>query len=509
VPDHEVVIVGAGFSGIGAAIKLDEAGFDDLVVLEAGTAVGGAWHWNRYPGVAVDIPSFSYEFSFEPNPDWSRVYAPGDELRAYAEHCVDKYGLRSRIRLNTTAIAAEFDDAKHIWRLTTDDGNEVTARFVVGATGVFSQPQPPDVPGIGDFAGTVMHTARWDHGHDLRGERVGVIGTGASAVQVVPTIAPLVDHLVVFQRTPIWCLPKNDPELPESLRSVFRKLPAMRKPARAVSQAFVEVTFPIPAHFHGVVPMTVIGERVGRKHLREQVRDPVVRDKLTPRYPLGCKRPGFSNDYLRTFNRDNVALVTEPIERIEADRIRTADGGERPIDAIVLATGFRLASDPENYRRTPVRGRDGFDLATHYAENRVRSYESISLPGLPNNFVIFGPYGWTGGTWHDLVETASHHIVRVIEEARRREATAVEVREEAAERWTRFAVERLSRSLWSLGSCETANSYYFDQHGDTPFLRPTSSRQAVHAARSFPLEDYAFEPGRRTGELDAAPAVAA
>jgi cation diffusion facilitator CzcD-associated flavoprotein CzcO len=242
---------------------------------------------------------------------------------------------------------------------------------------------------------------------------------------------------------------------------------------------------------------------------RTQVRDPDVRRRLIPDYDVGCKRPSVSNTYLRTFNRSNVELVTEPIERILPEGVQTADGRVREVDVLVLATGFRLATDPENFRRNPVRGRDGFDLATFYAENRVRSYESVSMPGLPNHFMIFGPYGWTGGTWHVLVETASKHILRVIEEARRRGATTVEVREEAAERWTSFAVERLSRSLWSLGSCATANSYYFDHHGDTPFLRPTGARQALRAARTFPLDDYAFSANGRARDAETAMEAAA
>ncbi len=224
-----------------------------------------------------------------------------------------------------------------------------------------------------------------------------------------------------------------------------------------------------------------------------QIRDRELRRRLTPAYEVGCKRPSVSNTYLRAFNRSNVELVCEPIERLTPHGVRTVDGRERRVDLLILATGFRMATDPENYRSNPVRGRDGFDLASFYAENHVRSYESVSMPGLPNHFMIFGPYGWTGGTWHQLVETASHHIVRVIGEARRRQATAVEVREEAAERWTRFATDRLKRSLWHAGSCAKSNSYYFDHHGDTPFLRPTSARQAWHAARTFPLDDYRFE----------------
>jgi cation diffusion facilitator CzcD-associated flavoprotein CzcO len=247
--------------------------------------------------------------------------------------------------------------------------------------------------------------------------------------------------------------------------------------------------------------ITRLGGWLGRHVWYRQVRDPDVRGRLTPDYEIGCKRPSVSNTYLRTFNRPSVELISEPIERVTARGVRTVDGRERAIDVLVLATGFRLATDPENYRSNPVKGRAGFDLAAFYANNHARSYESVSLPGLPNHFMIFGPYGWTGGTWHVLVETASHHIMRVLEEARRRGATSVEVKEEAAERWTRFVTERLSRSLWHVGSCANSHSYYFDHHGDTPFLRPTSSTQAWRAARSFPLKDYQFtarQPGAAT-----------
>jgi cation diffusion facilitator CzcD-associated flavoprotein CzcO len=255
--------------------------------------------------------------------------------------------------------------------------------------------------------------------------------------------------------------------------------------------------------------ITRLGGWLGRNVWYRQVRDPEVRRRLVPGYEIGCKRPSVSNTYLRAFNRRNVELVTEPIERVTPTGVRTADGHEREVDVLILATGFRMATDPENYRLNPVRGRDGFDLADHYANHRVRSYESISMPGLPNHFMIFGPYGWTGGTWHQLVETASHHIVRVIGEARRRGATAVEVSEEATERWTAFARERLGRSLWATGSCAASNSYYFDHHGDTPFLRPTSSRQAWHAARTFPLDDYRFEtPARTPGQRAEKPVAA-
>src|SRR3954471_6683687 len=409
-PDHEVIVVGAGFSGIGAAIKLDRAGFGDLAVLEDGDGVGGAWHWNTYPGVAVDIPSFSYQFSFETSSDWSRIYAPGTELKAYAEHCVDRYGLRDRIRLNTRVVAGEFDEGGHVWRLTTGDGDELTARFVVGATGVFTKPKPPDIPGLEDFAGKVMHTARWDHGQDLRGKRVAVIGTGASAVQVIPSIAREVDRLVVFQRTPIWCLPKLDGELPHGFRRLMRALPVARPPPRIASQAFVEATFPLPAHFHGVVPLSRVGERVGRDLLAKQVRDPDTREKLTPRYALGCKRPGFSNDYLPTFNRDNVQLETAPVEAVTRAGVRTADGAEHPIDVLVLATGFKVF-ESGNMPPFPIRGRNGVDLEGWWDANRYQAYEGVSVPGFPNLFSILGPYGYNGSSYFPLIETQARHII--------------------------------------------------------------------------------------------------
>ncbi len=214
MPDYQTVIVGAGFSGIGAAIKLDEAGLGDYLIVEAGSEPGGTWYWNTYPGIGVDIPSFSYQFSFEQSPDWSRTYAPGRELKAYADHCVEKYGIGAKIRFDTEVVGAAFDDADGLWRLTTAAGDEITARFLINAVGVLNIPKLPDIAGADSFAGVTLHTARWDHSQDLTGKRVAIIGTGASAVQVIPEIAPIVEHLTVFQRTPIWCFPKLDVPLP-------------------------------------------------------------------------------------------------------------------------------------------------------------------------------------------------------------------------------------------------------------------------------------------------------
>jgi cation diffusion facilitator CzcD-associated flavoprotein CzcO len=492
-PDHQVAIIGAGLGGIGAAIALKRAGIDDFVVLERASDIGGTWRDNTYPGIAVDIPAQAYQFSFELKPDWSRVFATGAEVKAYIDQCADRYDVRRHVRLESEVLLREWDEGAHLWRLELPGGRDITARFVISAVGAFVNPKPTEIPGVEGFQGPVLRSAAWDHSVALHGKRAAVVGTGASAVQIVPEIAPVLQRLDVYQRTPIWVGPKVDFRTSGLAKQLFRRHPPVQDAIRRVVTGVLEAGLVgAVVHYESSAWLTRSAGWLARNVWYRQVRDPDVRRRLIPDYDVGCKRPSVSNSYLRSFNRPNVELVSERIERVYDRGIRTVDGREREIDVLVLATGFRLATDPENYRLNPVRGRDGFDLASFYASHRARSYESVSMPGLPNHFMIFGPYGWTGGTWHALVETASHHIIRVITEAGRRGATAVEVREQAADRWTTFATERLGRSLWNLGSCATANSYYFDHHGDTPFLRPTSSTQAWQAARSFPLDDYGY-----------------
>ncbi|KRA38975.1 MULTISPECIES: flavin-containing monooxygenase [unclassified Nocardioides] len=489
-PAHEVVIIGGGFSGIGAAILLDKAGFSDYLLLEAGDGLGGAWHWNTYPGVAVDIPSFSYQFSFEQMSGWSRVYAPGRELKAYAEHCVDKYDVRRRTRLRTSVVSATFDDDAHLWRLDTDRGEVITARHVVSATGVLTQPKLPDIDGLADFAGTVMHTARWDHDVDLTGRRVAVIGTGASAVQAIPRIAEQVEHLTVFQRTPIWCLPKPDAPLPRPARAGLRLVPGARRVARLASQSFVEATFPVAAHFAGIVPIAAVGERIGRTYLRQAVRDPEVRDKLTPRYALGCKRPSFSNAYLPAFNRANVTLETSGIAAVTANGVRTTDGTEHEVDTLVLATGFKVF-EKGNMPPFTVRGAEGLDLEKWWEENRFQAYQGVSVPGFPNFFTILGPYGYNGSSYFNLIETQTAHILRCLQRARRDGATRVEVTPEANARYLEQAMGRRKHQVFFQDSCSQANSYYFDANGDVPF-RAATTLETMWTSRRFPLDNYAF-----------------
>ena len=491
-PDHEIAIIGAGLGGLGMATALKRAGFEDFVIFERAGDVGGTWRDNTYPGIGVDIPVFAYQFSYELKPDWSRFFPKGHEVKEYIDNYVAKYGIHPHIRFNSEVRSRTWDEENQLWRLDVA-GREVTARFVISAIGPFVDPKPVGIPGLDDFEGKLIHSARWDHDYELAGKRVAIVGTGASAVQIIPSIAKDVARLDVYQRTPIWVSPKFDPKIPDLLKRLFARLPFTERIARFFASAGTEfIIIFMTLNYRRLPFIARLIEGANRRFLARQVKDPEVRRKLTPSYGMGCKRPAVSNHYLRTFNRENVELITDQIERITPSGIRTVDGEEREVDAIIAATGFYLASDPENFRRTPVRGRDGFDLATQYERERLKAYESISMPGLPNHFMIFGPYGWTGASWHVLVQTASTHIARVLGECRRRGATWVEVSEEATDRYHAKVLERMSGSLWNSPRCAGANSYYFDHHGDVPYVRPSSGREAAKAARTFPLDDYRY-----------------
>jgi cation diffusion facilitator CzcD-associated flavoprotein CzcO len=493
-PDYEIIIVGAGVGGLGAGIAVRKAGIDDFLIIERADDIGGTWRDNTYPDVAVDLPSFTYQFSFEKNPDWTRVFPKGAEVKAYIDHCADKYGLRPYIRLKTEMTGREWDEENHLWRIRIGD-EVLTCRFVMTALGAFVDPLKPDIPGLDEFEGKVIQTSRWDHGHDLAGERVAVIGTGSTAVQMVPKVAKVAGRLTVFQRRAIWVFAKPDLKISPGVRRLFKRLPVTQTVVRAVTAAVVELLLV------GVVvsgkPGSVVAKGAAsgiRRYLRTQVSDPELRRKLTPDYGFGCKRPSVSNSYYKTYTRGNVELVTEGIERITARGVRSNDGVEHEIDTLILATGFRLSNDPENYRKVPVKGRDGFDLADFFATEKVQAYEGVSIPKLPNSFFIFGPFSWTGSSWHVMVETQSHHALRVIAEAKRRGATAVEVTQAANDRFFDFAHGRAKGSLLFSNNCEGAHTYYIDHHGDFSLLRPTTAMQAWWSSRRFSLDDYVYRP---------------
>ena len=495
-PDVQTLIVGAGFFGIGLAIELDRAGLSDYVLVEAGDSPGGTWYWNTYPGIGVDIPSFSYQFSFEQNPAWSRTYAPGPELQSYAEHCVDKYGLRRRIRFDTSVVGARFNETEDAWTVDLDSGEQLIARFLVNATGGMNIPNVPEIDGLDSFDGPRMHTARWDHGIDLEDKRVGIIGTGASAVQVIAAIAPIVQELKVFQRTPIWCFPKFDVPLPKPVRWAMRA-PGGKTALRLMSQTYVEILFPVLAHYFTWLPIGKRADKIAQSYMAREVHDPELRNKLMPHYAVGCKRPAFHNTYLSTFNRDNVELVNDRIERITPTGV-VAGGELREIDVLVLATGFK--SQGVYWSTYPLIGLQGQSFAEFFETNRQQAYEGLSIPGFPNFFMTLGPYGYVGSSYFALIEAQSHHIVRCLKHARSQGATRIEVRQEANDRFFSEMMSKRHRQIFWQDSCQHANSYYFDAKGDV-IARPGTTMGTYWRSRRFPLSDYRFTQQTTRREL--------
>ncbi len=492
VKHYEVVVVGAGFSGIGAGIALEKAGFQDYVILESAGDLGGTWRDNTYPGIAVDIPSFTYSFSFIQNPKWSRVFAPGRELMAYAEHCADQFGLRPHMQFNTRVLKAVFDEEREVWRLDTTQG-AIVARYLISAVGGLTQPKLPNIPGLAEFAGKTMHTARWDHDYDLTDKRVAVIGTGASAVQVVPSIAPKVRQLSVFQRTPIWILPKPDREIPSWLKSVFGAVPLAQRSVRAFTSLLFEALLVFGVIYHRQTPWLVRRiEATCRKHLARQVPDAALRAKLTPSYGFGCKRPSFSDLYYPALCRENVSLVTDEIAEVTRSGVRTRDGVLHEIDALILATGFKVF-EKGNTPPFEIVGRRGVELGAFWHENRYQAYEGATVPGFPNMFLILGPYSTTGSSWFSMVEAQSTHAVRCLTEARRRRALTIEIKQEPHDAFFQDILRRQKSSLLFNNNCATANSYYFDHHGDAPFMRPSSGLELWWRSRHFDLDHYRFE----------------
>jgi cyclohexanone monooxygenase len=320
---------------------------------------------------------------------------------------------------------------------------------------------------------------------------VAVIGTGASAVQVIPEVAKAAEQLIVFQRTPIWCLPKPDAPLPAPLRWLMQRLPMGDLAGRWASQMFVEATFPLPLHFNGIIPVSELGGRIGRAFLRSQVHDPVLRERLTPRYAVGCKRPSFHNEYLATFNRDNVLLETRPIKGITKTGIRTDEGTLHKVDVLILATGFKVF-ESGNVPPFPIQGAGGVDLEQWWDENRLQAYEGVSVPGFPNFFSIIGPYGYNGSSYFTLIESQTRHIVRVLRRARKDRATRIEISREANDRYFRSMLARRGNQIVWQDSCQLANSYYFDKHGDVPF-RPSPTLEVAWRSARFDLDDYRFD----------------
>ncbi|MYR08913.1 FAD-dependent oxidoreductase [Gordonia sp. SID5947] len=489
-PDHEVVIVGAGFGGMGAAIELKRLGIDDIAILEREDDLGGTWHVNHYPGLSVDIASVTYSYSFEPNPYWSRLFAPGAELKRYADHVADRYDLKRHMEFGTLVARAEWDDSQQFWRVTTDEGVR-TCRHLVTATGFLSQPHTPDFPGIDSFGGRIIHTAAWEDDHDFTGERAAIIGTGATAVQLVPEIADAAEELTVFQRTPIWVVPKLDFAIPHVVQKMFAMVPFTQRVARVVNTSLLEALMVFGVlHFKQAKPGNRLAALVAKAHLRAQVRDRATRRSLTPSYDFGCKRPTFSNTYLRAFNRSNVSLQTQSIVRVEPDGIVTADGEKVLVDTLVLATGFDLWD--VNFPAFQIVGRGGRDLGKWWRENRFQAYEGITMPSFPNLLSLNSPYSYSGLSYFTTIEGQMKHMRRLFGELQRQGRTTFEVTDEANDRFLAEVTDHLQSSVFYNGDCASARSYYFNQHGEAALLRPNSTLATLRQMERFPLDAYRF-----------------
>jgi cation diffusion facilitator CzcD-associated flavoprotein CzcO len=486
--DRSVAVVGGGFAGVGAAAMLRRAGVDDVTVFERSERVGGVWHANTYPGAACDVPSHLYEFSFAPNPRWSRRYAPQPEIQAYLEDVARRHGVLERVRTGTEVTRATWDAGRSRWVLETPAGVH-EADVLIAGCGQLSVPSVPPIPGVERFAGPCFHTARWRHDVELAGRRVAVVGTGCSAIQVVPAIAPTVAHVDVYQRSPGWTLPKLDFAYGERAQRLFARFPLLQRLDRAAVFAFMEL---------GAAAMT--GRRwllppfraLGRRQIAKAIADPELRRRVTPRDELGCKRVMLTDDWYPTLTRPNVELITEAIAEVTPAGVRTADGAERAADVLVLATGFRAH---DFVAPMEIVGVDERTLADEWA-GVPRAYLGLTVPGFPNLFLLYGP-NTNGGTGSvvDTIEAGMAHVLAALRRLEGARARTIEVRRPTAEAFDRELRAALAKTVWHTG----CTSWYLDDHGNDPnqwpWLWSTYRRRAAR-----------IEPGAY--ELDGAAAAA-
>ncbi|GJD51668.1 Baeyer-Villiger monooxygenase [Methylobacterium crusticola] len=481
----DVVVVGAGFSGLAMAIRCLEAGIDSLLVVEKAGAVGGTWHENTYPGAACDIPAHLYSLSFAPKSDWSRLFAGQAEIAAYLGEMTERFSLGRHLALRTAVTAAAWDEAASHWRIETDRG-PLAARVLVSGMGALHHPAVPDLPGLGDFAGPVFHSAAFDHGVPLAGRRVGVIGTGASAVQMVPALAPEVGALVLFQRTPPWVVPRNDGPIGPRRQALFRRLPVLRRLFRQA--LFWSRETQALLGFTRVSGMTRLGEALARRHLRRSVPDPALRAKLTPRYRLGCKRVLISDDFYPALTRPNVTLETEPVRAVTPHGVALRDGRTHPLDVLILATGFDVTA---SLARVPLTGRGGVTLAQAWA-GRVGAHRGITVAGFPNFFMLLGP---NTGLGHNsvllMIEAQVGYVLACLTEMRRRGLATLEVAPEAQARSLAALQARLSRSIWQQGGCA---SWYQDGTGENIALWPGTVLSYRRSVRRPAWEEFVATP---------------
>jgi cation diffusion facilitator CzcD-associated flavoprotein CzcO len=486
--DVGIAIIGSGFAGLGMAIALKRRGENDFVVLERADDVGGTWRDNTYPGAACDVQSNLYSFSFAPNPDWGRSYSEQPEIQAYLQATADRFDVRRHCVFGADVTSARWDDATRRWLVSTAAG-EFRARVLVSAAGALADPTYPDLPGLDSFAGTVMHSARWDAGHDLTDERVAVIGTGASAIQVVPAIQPVVDSVAVYQRTAAWVVPRTDHPVTPLMRRLYRFVPGLQKGIRGALYLFRE--FLVIGLAKQRRFLTPVG-RLARAHLHRQVRDPKLRAALTPDYTIGCKRILISNDYFPAVAAPNAELVTAGIAEVRPHSIVTRDGVERPTDTIVLATGFHVTDLPIAGK---IRGRDGRSLADVWADGMVTN-RSATVAGFPNMFLLVGPNVGVGHTsMVYMIESQVAYVDDALQTMAAEGLAVLETTPQAQEAYRRLIAQKSTGTVWVGGGCA---SWYLDKHGHNTTLRPDFTFRFRKLTRKLDRENYVGTPERAT-----------
>ncbi|MGW3512284.1 flavin-containing monooxygenase [Streptomyces sp. NPDC000994] len=501
-----VAVIGSGFGGLGAAVRLRREGITDFVVLERAGGVGGTWRDNSYPGCACDVPSHLYSFSFAPNPDWPRTFSGQEHIRAYLEHVMDVFGLRPHLRLHSEVTRMTWDAEKLRWDIETTSGN-LSADVVVGATGPLSEPKVPDIPGLDSFPGKVFHSARWEHDHDLAGKRVAVVGTGASAIQIVPSIQPEVARLTLFQRTPPWVMPRVDREISGVERRMHRALPLTAQLRRGLLWGIRELQVQAFTRHPGQLGFV---ERLARLNMSRAIKDPDLRAKLTPDYRIGCKRILLSSTYYPALAQDNVDVVASGLSEVRGSTVVAADGTEAEVDAIVFGTGFHVTDMPIAAR---VVGADGRTLAESWKDG-MAALRGASAAGFPNWMTIIGPNTGLGNSSMILmIESQLNYLADYLRQLRVLGGrVALDARPSAVNAWNRKVQERMKRTVWNTGGC---TSWYLDAGGRNTTVWPGTTTEFRQATRRVDLAEYQVlrapgsqggagrTPARRPVEVDA------
>jgi cation diffusion facilitator CzcD-associated flavoprotein CzcO len=483
-PVHtRALIIGTGFSGLGMGIALQKQGVDFLM-LEKADDVGGTWRDNSYPGCACDVPSHLYSFSFEPKATWSKLFSPQPEIWDYLKGVTDKYGLRRHIRFNAYVDRAHWDDAEYRWHVFTRDGQEYVAQFLISGAGALHIPSVPPIEGKDEFRGAAFHSAEWDHSVDLSGKRVAVIGTGASAIQIVPEIVRETSELQVYQRTPPWVVPRPNKPFPEGLKRAFTYVPGLRLALRTGIYWWLEgLGFAMtrrPALLRAV-------QLVGKWNIRHNIKDKDLRRRLTPTYRAGCKRILYSHNYYQGVANPKTQLITDRIARITPDGIVTADGTERKADVIVYATGFHVT---DSYTYVDVKGPGGEDLVDRWNREGVAAHRGVAVADMPNLFFLLGPNTGLGHTSVVImIESQIRYVAQAIAAVDRYDAQALAPTRTAQDRDNAELQDELARSVWNTGGC---SSWYLDERGVNRTLWSGMTWEYWRDTRKLKPSEYHF-----------------